>query len=287
MAGELQMEELQLPADLLDELFFVEREGRRPAVDVNEEGDHLAALSRQMAHAFLHDDGSELKVGDPWDRFNVAAEKAAMRSKLLDAGHRRWSHHERGLHSQQRNPCPGMSAGPLLSQHQLQAARIFHLKHRQLVLRQQLCAAMETQSRATNYRGSRRGRSLGLPPPGWSPPQMQHRPLAGSESRAVFFLNSGRRKESVGTGVFLPQTAGSKAVPPKKSACSTVLIPARVVQALNMNLEDLSAQARIPVGFVHQHDAFVGRSNFLRSHLRQQPSATRTPRDSFPQEWTY
>ena len=35
--------------------------------------------------------------------------------------------------------------------------------------------------------------------------------------------------------------------------CSTVLVPARVVQALNLNLDDLGAQPRYPGGFVLDH----------------------------------
>jgi hypothetical protein len=37
------------------------------------------------------------------------------------------------------------------------------------------------------------------------------------------------------------------------AGCSTVLVPARVVQALNLNLDDLGAQPRYPGGFVLDH----------------------------------
>ena len=37
------------------------------------------------------------------------------------------------------------------------------------------------------------------------------------------------------------------------SACSTVLLPARVVQALNLNMEELGAQQHFPDGFVLDH----------------------------------
>jgi hypothetical protein len=40
---------------------------------------------------------------------------------------------------------------------------------------------------------------------------------------------------------------------PLRAGCSTVLVPARVVQALNLNLDDLGAQPRYPGGFVLDH----------------------------------
>ncbi|XP_010422530.1 PREDICTED: uncharacterized protein LOC104707799 isoform X2 [Camelina sativa] len=59
----------------------------------------------------------------------------------------------------------------------------------------------------------------------------------GEEDRMqAFFLVSPGRTTS-GTGIFLPATASH---PPtkKKSACSPVLLPTRVVQALNLNIHN-------------------------------------------------
>ncbi|KAJ7972806.1 G patch domain-containing 3 [Quillaja saponaria] len=71
-----------------------------------------------------------------------------------------------------------------------------------------------------------------------------HRPKlaknwAGHGMQAVF-LESGHRSE--GTGVFLPQTAGTNFQPSKKPAFAPVLLPARVVQALNLNVHALGLQ---------------------------------------------
>jgi hypothetical protein len=108
--------------------------------------------------------------------------------------------------------------------------------------------------------------------------------------RAVFLTPPGAKRERNGTGVFLPRPAGAPAEPKKKTSaslqillpsfwpfcllnprslvakysswfgvsgvtagCSTVLVPARVVQALNLNLDDLGAQPRYPGGFVLDH----------------------------------
>nr|DAD17881.1 TPA_asm: hypothetical protein HUJ06_019344 [Nelumbo nucifera] len=60
--------------------------------------------------------------------------------------------------------------------------------------------------------------------------------------KAVFLGGSGTRRECCGTGVFLPRRIGSPAESRKKPACSTVLLPARVVQALNLNFDDMGAR---------------------------------------------
>ncbi|CAL9777246.1 unnamed protein product [Musa acuminata subsp. burmannicoides] len=341
MAEEFGVGSLQLPSELLDDVFVTEREERRPAAEAvepvtesesDEEGDYLAGLARQMAHSFLLDDdsgilglsaGDDAKVsesvkpsmfarlvrvkaplilrrnsplkhrltarssppcspleppkGDAWDPLHEAAEQT-MWSKLTDAEHGRWRVYEHELLSQPRKPCTSKSTSPFLARHQLQAAR------------QQLSAGWERQIKArkgANHGGNRCALSLGSFPSGCPPFQMQHRPHHGSGMRAVFLRSSGARKESIGTGVFLPRTAGSKTEPQKKSAaaCSTVFIPARVVQALNLNLE---AQTGCPGGFVLEQDALVGPRNPGRHHsLPPRPSAMTTPVSGLPQEWTY
>ncbi|TVU36494.1 hypothetical protein EJB05_18430, partial [Eragrostis curvula] len=83
-------------------------------------------------------------------------------------------------------------------------------------------------------------------------------------------------------------------VPPAKKpsppACSTVLLPARVVQALNLNVEDLGARPVYPGGFVLDHDALVSRSNALLANQQQRESQHRGAialEANLPQEWTY
>ncbi|XP_042386442.1 uncharacterized protein LOC121978129 [Zingiber officinale] len=123
--------------------------------------------------------------------------------------------------------------------------------------------AKQTKAKST-ISGGRYGenlycRPLDLPASAWpplgKPPAQPQQPLAftGSGMRAVFLHIAGVRKESVGTGVFLPRTAGNKFEPKKKSGCSTVLVPDRVVQALNLNLDEFAAQPRFPDGFVLSH----------------------------------
>ncbi|KAG6493253.1 hypothetical protein ZIOFF_048231 [Zingiber officinale] len=219
-------EDLQLPSDLLDDGFFhdffVERGVSVPAGSKGDKGGDLAGLVRRMgmARPFLHDDG---------EAWNLHAEPAGW-----GAEHRRRSKQERGL----LNRPLGYPLGPLLALHQLQAARILHLKQQQL-LQQQLHAAWEeTQSQAT--RGLPSSRRTSFP--------LHHQPHPESGTRALFLWHSGARKESAGTGVFLPRTTGNK---PEQQ---------------------------------NQSDPFMRRANPVRSQRHGQPAATAT---CLPEEWTY
>ncbi|PON63931.1 hypothetical protein TorRG33x02_274860 [Trema orientale] len=75
-----------------------------------------------------------------------------------------------------------------------------------------------------------------------------HRPkfgqiwASGGHGMQAIFLDSGQK--SCGTGVFLPQRAGTNVQHSnnKKPACAPVLLPSRVVQALNLNVHALGLQ---------------------------------------------
>ncbi|XP_074574798.1 uncharacterized protein LOC141831340 [Curcuma longa] len=217
-------EDLQLPSDLLDEGFFhdffVERGVSVPAGSEGEKGGDLADLVTRMGmvRSFLQDDG---------EAWNLHAESAG-------AERRRRSKQERGL----LNQPPGNPLGPLLALHQLQAARILHLKQQQLLQRQLRAAWEEAQSKAN--RGLPSSRRTAFP--------LHHQPHPEYGTRALFLCHSGARKESAGTGVFLPRTTGNKPEQQKKS---------------------------VP---------FMRRANPVRSQRHGQPAATAT---CLPEEWTY
>lgn len=144
--------------------------------------------------------------------------------------------------------------------------QIRHLKQQQL-LQQQFWLERQRDAkgvagRCPSFSPSRRSTPFLVP----------HQPLPASGMTAIFLSSSGAKKEPTGTGVFLPRTSNSKPQPQKKSgnphpqhqptnsppgvrpflsmsyrlhicdsvldrdvaACSTVLIPAKVVQALNL-----------------------------------------------------
>ncbi|XP_019705536.1 uncharacterized protein [Elaeis guineensis] len=131
-----------------------------------------------------------------------------------------------------------------LTQQQLRAVQFHHLKQ------QQLMKGRQSRARGSGCVGvygeeRRYGGPLGLPSSAWPPlqkPQLQPPPDSGM--RAVFLTGAGVRKESAGTGVFLPRRVGVPTESREKPACWTVLLPARVGQTLNLNLEELGSRQR-------------------------------------------
>ncbi|KAF8019972.1 hypothetical protein BT93_G0609 [Corymbia citriodora subsp. variegata] len=139
-------------------------------------------------------------------------------------------------------------------------------------------------ARNNDFAGVGNGRFVGGAATAWPTLQQAHRqselrshhhPLHGSGSgtRAVFLGSAGLKRESTGTGVFLPRRAGAEPEPRKKTG-STVLIPAKVVQALNLNLDDTGSQpqiqSRFNVCFTPESDgAWRFRSNRPTHHVQQ------------------
>ncbi|XP_010255939.1 PREDICTED: uncharacterized protein LOC104596462 [Nelumbo nucifera] len=76
------------------------------------------------------------------------------------------------------------------------------------------------------------------------PPRYPINGASGGPGMQAIFLDS--RQRSCGTGVFLPPWAGTNFQPTKKPACSPVLLPSRVVQALNLNVHALACSQITP-----------------------------------------
>ncbi|KAF7825602.1 uncharacterized protein G2W53_016766 [Senna tora] len=122
----------------------------------------------------------------------------------------------------------------------------------------------------------------------------------GSGMRAVFLENpSGKKRECAGTGVFLPRRVDNPESK-KKPACSTALVPARVAQALNLNLENMMGghpqpqdQPRFNVlPSMDNEAAFpkLRRNHALPQQKRSFQPLPQPPVNSelrLPQEWTY
>ncbi|XP_025985026.2 uncharacterized protein LOC114418993 isoform X2 [Glycine soja] len=141
-------------------------------------------------------------------------------------------------------------------------------------------------------------RPLGLSASAW--PTLQHAKQQnqqyGSGMRAVFLGNPSGRRECAGTGVFLPRRVD---IPEsrKKPACSTVLVPTRVAQALNLNLDDMIVGQpqhlqRFNACPNIENGAAVSRlrGNYVLSQQKRnlnkpQPAGYHEIR--LPQEWTY
>ncbi|XP_068636112.1 uncharacterized protein [Aristolochia californica] len=244
---------------------------------------------------------------DAWDLLYAAAGQV-VRMKMNDEGP---GTRGRGLLGPPKKPA---STGYYLNQNfthqQIQSSQFQQLKQQQLVKQQSYAAwgrqskpnptavlpqQMQNRIRSGNsgFNGGRCGRPLGLSASAW-PPLQQSLQQPGAGMRAVFLGGSGTRRESCGTGVFLPRRVGNATDLRKKPACSTVLLPARVVQALNLNLDEMgTAQPRFQPSFVHQEDAPVSRINPVgpyhqpRRHNLVRPVPPPNQEIRLPSEWTY
>lgn len=121
----------------------------------------------------------------------------------------------------------------------------------------------------------------------------------GSEMQAIFPGSSGSRATSCGTGVFLPRagtnapsSSESRNKRPGNKGCPTVLIPARVVQALQLHFDQIAATSgpTKPAGFPALNDVLVNNRNGLYSLQKRQ--SRRKPEHVqndmiLPREWTY
>lgn len=118
-------------------------------------------------------------------------------------------------------------------------------------------------------------------------PPAPSKPHHGSGMRTVVLGNPGPKRECAGTGVFIPRRAGTQAETRKKSGCSTVLLPDRVVQALNLNLQ-AQVQPRCNNDGVlkyRSNNDNVGDQQWR--NLRSQQPVALSQELQLPQEWTY
>ncbi|KAJ4836553.1 hypothetical protein Tsubulata_013432 [Turnera subulata] len=198
-----------------------------------------------------------------------------------------------------------------------QCASIWERQQLKAVLQAKLKAQAQAYSQHHQEIVHSRGRSTAgcenggcMRPPGgyprssWTPLRghQQHRlhhqvvpqQHSASSMRAVFLSGSGAKRESTGTGVFLPRRYGNH--PPetkRKSASPAVLLPAKVVQALNLNFDEVNvngpAQSRLDNALASDYDILIARRNALlaqqRHNLRQQNVLAHDL--PMPQEWMY
>ncbi|KAK4432328.1 hypothetical protein Salat_0994900 [Sesamum alatum] len=174
-----------------------------------------------------------------------------------------------------------------LSYEQFQAAQFQQMKQHQVIngANGQGIVGYQLHNGRMNGAG---GRAQGLSMSAWPTLQQSQQQEPVSGMRGALFGENGAKKERVGTGVFMPRRFGLNPTGTrKKSGCSTVVVPDRLVHTMNF---DLDAQVQSNGGFTTQHDAVLNpRSNTMtvqqRRSLRPQPVMNQELR--LPQEWTY
>ncbi|XP_031397999.1 uncharacterized protein LOC116208608 [Punica granatum] len=193
-----------------------------------------------------------------------------------------------------------------LSHQQLVANQIQQLKQQQAIMKQQRAGAnwgMNTKPANGPYHAAQTGgrkpdsavRPLVAPAASPWPSVQQQQQQSGGGMRAVILgaPPSGKR-ECAGTGVFLPRRAGSQPEPRKKPACATVLLPDKVIRALNLNLENVGAQPHLQHRFngclAPENDCVwnLGINGIAAQQNRtSRPQAVPNHEIRLPQEWTY
>ncbi|KAK8955594.1 hypothetical protein KSP40_PGU017783 [Platanthera guangdongensis] len=215
--------------------------------------------------------------GDAWDLLYAAAGQVGRMKRNEQS-----TTHGRGLLIPPKKPLANAkippasayrSCSPFLTQQQLRVAKFYLFRQFQQLKRDQMIKQHLSAAWGGENRAASNNRSMGVSPFTWPPPQRRQQ---GSGMRALFLNSSGTRRESAGTGVFLPRRVGTHNDTRKKPACSSVLLPAKVVHALNLNLEETQIYPRYPTYFSFDHDIPSHREN-VSSPLQkpqQAPSVT-------------
>ncbi|CAN4115996.1 unnamed protein product [Withania somnifera] len=195
-----------------------------------------------------------------------------------------------------------------LTYQQLQVAQFQRLKQQQMMKQGQGAYRQFPLNQSHQQMAENRARNgvkgaLNLPKSAWptvQQSQQQSQPNHGSGMRAVFLGNTGTKRECAGTGVFLPRRVGTQTEARKKPGCP-VILPDRVVQVLNLNLDVMDSTAR-PQSHIqikcHNENATDGGlkyRNYIavpaaqqrRNQRTQQPVVAMPQELQLPQEWTY
>ncbi|MED6119049.1 hypothetical protein PIB30_008271 [Stylosanthes scabra] len=203
--------------------------------------------------------------------------------------------------SQEPSPPPTPASYQSLIQEQIRAIELTRLKQEQILpMNQKLMTESEESLLCQQKKGKAGGgAALGRrarPPPRPAPLLLQQPQQCGGGGMRALFL--GAPASRGGTGVFLPRAAAAAAAtPPPQSTtkqgkgCSTVLIPARVVQALQQHFDQMAATAgpKAAASFPPLHDVIVNsnRDGMYSLEKRQSREAPIQNEMILPQEWTY
>ncbi|KAF7805415.1 uncharacterized protein G2W53_037576 [Senna tora] len=205
--------------------------------------------------------------------------------KLHETEHSKYLHAYGNQSFNHSNIRPRPCSNQQLIDQQIRAVQFSRLKQEQF-LKPKNTAYRESEAQIPQQihpkeQIQKKGNGRSLPLSSWK----AHQP--GSGMRAVFL---GSRSGSCGTGVFLPRGTSSPSDSRKKpgKGCSTVLIPARVVQALQLHFEQMAKAGGLPP----LNDVLVsnndGMYSLQKQESRKEPQPANIHKDMMlPPEWTY
>lgn len=291
----------------------------------SEEDDFIAELSqltRWMAeYTFLEDDEDEFPKSSPEAGSNNS-QASALSVKLPNSNSNSVYLCKEGFvnttaekaNSESGIAAPNLSSeicsDKVLTDEQMRPVEVYQLKNQPETKKQGFghgVKRMKEPQNMQNNKGGKSWRKRMLNPPHHHP--HPHPPAAagvspqnGSGMRAVFLGGSSTRNGSSGTGVFLPTGAYRTAEPKRKpGGCSTVLIPARVLQTLQQHFNNVGAVSQSKGGDAStnspwQNDVLARINELLsqqkeRAEFQPRPGLARVNDDreevKLPQEWTY
>ncbi|XP_073297947.1 uncharacterized protein [Primulina huaijiensis] len=178
-----------------------------------------------------------------------------------------------------------------------------HVSYQQLQfqqLKQQLQAGSYSeqekiahQQMVRNVKKNEGSGNQSISPESWPDIQLcQPRRQRSSGMKALFLGETETKSKRTGTGVFFPRNLGATPVETRKKTGCPVLLPDRVVQALNLNLKSMDLQSlTIRSDFLESNAAFKHGNRVStagqRRTLRTVPPARMDQEPKLPQDWTY
>lgn len=221
------------------------------------DGDFAAELSRQMAECMLREEEEE-------QRNSVVTQSAAAENLKYDPI----------LDHANRTPC-------IKLENQFPIGDEVGVWGGRRVKGGELTQQTKTEQSYGRYRGGREWRG-----------GAGRKGRSGSGMQAVFLGGSGSRNGSpAGTGVFLPRATKDSVELKKKTGLSTVLIPTRVLEALELHFQrhsDSAATAGSPqhASPTDERMASKGRGSAHRK-IEMEEAIKVDEMQILPQEWTY
>ncbi|XP_052180342.1 uncharacterized protein LOC127793598 [Diospyros lotus] len=237
--------------------------------EVEDDDSFLAELTRQMADYMLKEDDeiASENLKNSFGRMPVSPEH-------------RFSGSECMLNTQTSVPVPGYQA---FAGDQARSFQFYKVENQPSIERQGY-GSWGKQVKGTDMR---KQHGSAPPPPPWPPLQQRRQQLkpqvgSGWGMKAVFLRKPGSRSGPGGTGVFLPRGSGEPTEVRKKPGCSTVLIPTRVLQTLQLHHQDMINRSPPNHG-----GGFSAEDVATKSPDPPRPEPTNHHETGLPHEWTY